>query len=373
MVGPGYPFRGGIAQYTTALYKSLQEQGHEPLLISFRRQYPAFLFPGKTQHDSSRDGFISPAQALLDPLYPPSWIQAAERLIAHQPAAVIFQWWQPLFGPAYSSVIGRLKDRSNAAIIFLCHNVYPHERLRVPGLSLLERKLIGSAFKKAEAFLVHSEKMSIQVRKFNSKAPIRRIYHPVYAFYSQWDSPQERTDRTPSILFFGNIRKYKGLAVLLEAMALVRQSMDVRLTVAGEFYVDAAPYKRMAKDLKISDRIDWRDRYIANEEVPVLFRQSDLVVLPYLSATQSGVVPLAYHFDVPVITSDVGGLSEVVLDGRTGYLFPPGQAGPLAERILRFFREEKGPEFQEQIRCFKKDLSWQQVTDKILGLVGSEL
>ena len=366
LIGLTYPYRGGISHYTTSLYKALEKQ-HEVLLISFSRQYPNLLFPGETQEDQSLKSFQAPAERLLDSINPSSWKTVAERLLAHRSDLVLFQWWQPFFGLAYRTIVRRFKQKSKEPIFYLCHNVYPHERHRVA-----ERLLIRPAFRFVDGFLVHSRRLVRQVRDFNSEAPVKKIFHPVYDFYAQWEPPEViRVDAVPQILFFGKMRNYKGLGTLLQAFAFLRKRMQFRAVIAGEFYVNPKPYQRLAETLGISDCLTWDNRYIPNEQVPSLFRGADLVVLPYLDATQSGVAPLAYQFNVPVIASDVGGLSELVLDNETGYVVPPGEAELLGRKIIQYFQENKKPEFQSHISDFRKNLSWQQAVDGIVELWGT--
>ena len=290
----------------------------------------------------------------------------AERLLVYQPHLLLFQWWQPFFGPAYRGIIRRFKKRSESPVFCLCHNVSGHERR----MRIVEHALIGLVFRNVDGFLVQSETLVNQVRRFNSRAPVKRIDHPVYDFYSQWDSDEVQSDGNivPRILFFGTIRKYKGLGTLLQALSLLKQEMEFRATIAGEFYIDPAPYRQMAENEGLSDWLTWNSRYVPNEEVSRLFRQADLVVLPYRDATQSGVVPLAYQFDVPVIASDVGGLSELVVDGKTGYLVSAGEAKVLGQKIAQYFRENRKPEFQRNILHFKRTLHWQRVVDSIVAL-----
>lgn len=369
LVGPSYPLRGGIAQYTTSLYHCLSRQ-YSVLLVSFRRQYPALLFPGNSQQDLSHSAYRAEGEAILDTLSPRTWERAARRLAEFGPDLVLFQWWHPWFAPAYAGLIRRLRRKRPQPVFFLCHNVFPHERFRMPGYSLVERHLIGLALRQADGFLVHSEALRKEVRIFNHQAPIRCIYHPVYDFYSRWKPEREKPpDSTARLLYFGKVRRYKGLEVFLRALALVKGRVDYRAVVAGEFYVSSEPYRRLAEELGIAGCIEWHDRYIPNHEVPSLFLQADLVVLPYLEATQSGVVPLAYHFEVPVVASNVGGLSEVVLDGQTGYLAAPGDPEDLAEKIASYFRGEEKGAFQKNIRTFRERLSWQQVVDNVLALL----
>ena len=174
--------------------------------------------------------------------------------------------------------------------------------------------------------------------------------------------------KKPSLLFFGNIRGYKGVDILVRALAVVQEVLDVEAVIAGEFYIDARPLRRLADEMGVAHRICWHDRYVSNEEVPALFRNSDVVVLPYRDTSQSGVVPLAFEFDVPVIATDVGGLSEVVLEGRTGFLVPAEDPRALGEAIIRYFREGCKSEFQQNIRSFKKVLNWDQVVEATLQL-----
>lgn len=364
LVGLTYPYRGGISQYTTSLYKALEKK-HEVLLISFSRQYPSLLFPGNTQLDSSREVFQAPAEALLDSINPLTWRRAARRILDFGPDLVIFQWWQPFFGPAYASIIRQLKRRG-VRVCFLCHNVYGHERPQFPGAAAIERLFLRRAIEHADGFLVHSEKLVAHLRDLNVSAPVERIYHPVYDFYTTPPSDREpAAGHIPRILFFGKIRDYKGLGVFLMALAFVKKELKFEATIAGEFYADQKRYLGMARDLELSGLLKWESRYIPNEEVPFLFQGADVVVLPYLEATQSGVVPLAYQFDVPAIASDVGGLCEVVLDGKTGYLVPPGNPEALAAKIVQYFRDNRKMEFQTNIRGFKQKLNWEQVVAAI--------
>jgi len=372
LVGPAYPFRGGIAQYTSSLYQKLSEK-HEALLISFSRQYPSPLFPGRTQRDESKSPFRVPHETLLDSLSPASWKRVGRRIKEYAPDAVIFQWWQPFFGPAYRGVIRELKKGSGIPIFFLCHNLLGHDSVPIPGHKAWERYLTRRVFRKVDGFLVHADEMVRQMKEFSGATLVRKIYHPLYSFYLEWDGspPEVRESESLRLLFFGKIRKYKGLSVFLDVLARLKKEIPVEATVAGEFYVDPGPYRRAAERLGLSGQMNWKERYVPNEEVPGLFRHTDLVVLPYLEATQSGVVPVAYQFEVPVVASDVGGLAEVVLEGRTGYLAPAGDSRTMAKKILKFYKEDKKEDFQKNIREFRQRLSWQQVADSIEDLLRS--
>ncbi len=374
LVGPAHPHRGGIAQYTASLFRALDRR-HQVRLLSFKRQYPDLFFPGQTQHDRSRSPLRVPCEPLLDSIAPASWKKTAERICEYSPDVLIFQWWQPFFAPAYRAVIRAVQRVRKTPVIFLCHNVLSHRESMVPGRGGVERYLTRRAFRCADGFLVQAAGLVSAVEKLNPDGLVRKVYHPLYEFYSQWDeAPKGALSADPSglprILFFGKIRRYKGLETFLRALALVRKETAFHAVVAGEFYMAPEPYRNLARRLQIEDSLEWRDHYIPNEEVPAVFRAADLVVLPYVEATQSGVVPVAYQFGVPVIASDVGGLSEVVLEGETGYLVPPLDAEALAERILRYFREHKRDEFQRNILQFRTRLTWDQVVQAIEELAG---
>ncbi len=368
LVGPAHPFRGGIAQYNSALFRALSVE-HEALLITFRRQYPAFLFPGKTQTDSSREPFIVPGEGILDSLRPSSWSAVARRILEYAPDAIVFQWWQPFFGLAYSSICRAVKAQSQIPVIFLCHNILSHGEVQFFGREAIERLLVQRSFNHADGFLVHAEGLVRLLKEFRPASPVRKIFLPLFEFYQRWDDVPASESEIPRLLFFGKIRPYKGLETFLEALALLRGRMPFEATIAGEFYVDPRPFKRLVHKNGLVDQVTWIDRYISNEEVPHVFRSADVVVLPYVEATQSGVVSAAYQFDVPVIASDVGGLSEIVIEGETGCLFPPGNAEALAEKIIQYFEARKKKEFQENIREFRQRMSWNQAIDNLIDLV----
>ena len=373
LIGPTYPFRGGIAHYTTCLNEQLRKR-HETLLISFSRQYPALLFPGRTQEDSSLRYLSTPSEPLLSPFSPPSWRAVVRRVRQFGPRVVVFQWWHPYFGPAYLSIMKRLARERHIDQLFLCHNVLPHEMPRFPGSSWFVKQQISRAFRRADGFLVHSAGLSVQVKEFKPGAVVQQIFHPAYSFFNGLENGGQASDRSGHgsklrLLFFGKIRAYKGLEVFLRALVRLRDRVDFRATVAGEFYIDDGPFKRLVEQEGLSNRVVWKDHYIPNEEVGPLFRDTDLVVLPYLDATQSGVVPLAFGFLKPVLVSDVGGLAEVVSDGETGYLVPPGDSDALADAIELFERDPRALAFESNIRRARSRLSWEQVEDGVQALL----
>jgi glycosyltransferase involved in cell wall biosynthesis len=238
-------------------------------------------------------------------------------------------------------------------------------------LKVFEKHLVKFAFSNVDGFIVQAEELVQSLGRLKPGANVKKVFHPLYDFYQNWDMgfiPKKESD-VPVLLFFGKIRKYKGLETLLKALAEVKKRMKFQAVIAGEFYVSSSKYKRLARSLGLMDQINWLDHYIPNDQVPGLFRNADLVVLPYQNATQSGVVPVAYQFDVPVIATRVGGLSEVIQDNATGFLVPPGNAIALAEKILEYFETSRKLEFQNNIRSFRERLSWSQAAENLVELV----
>ncbi|HEV8132207.1 MAG TPA: glycosyltransferase [Acidobacteriota bacterium] len=369
-IGVAHPYRGGIAHYTTSLHQALQQRGHNCCIISFSRLYPSLIFPGSSQFDQSVKAFASDAQPLLDSLNPLSWRAAATRILELRPDVAVFQYWHPLFAPVYSAVVSRLRGQA-PPIVLICHNVEPHES-HVAAKFLRDR-----LFGKVQQFLVHSEKDQQALRQLRPDARVLRAPHPAYHLFDDPSLSRQAargklgiTQDEHVLLFFGYVRKYKGLDTLLRSLPEILKRQPVRLIIAGEFYESRDKSDRLIRTLGIQSRVAIHDRYIPNEEVAAYFKAADLLVAPYHSATQSGIVPTAYAFDLPVVTTTVGGLAEVVLQGKTGFLVPPGDPAALADAVAKFFRNGQQAEFREHVRKFKVQLSWNNIVDGIETLAG---
>ena len=356
LIGPTYPYRGGIAHYTTLLYQHLSA-AHETKLYSFKRQYPAFLFPGRTDKDPSTSPLQVPCEYLLDPLNPFTWLGTFRRIRRERPDAVILQWWVPYWAPALGSVAFLLRRFTPVKVVFICHNVLPHES------SVLDRFLTRVALRRGQYFVLQSQKDLSNLKALVPHAQAVRTVLPLYDA-TQWQVMEAGAAKKalglagPVLLFFGFVRKYKGLEYLIRAMPEVLRNITVQLLIVGEFWEDREPYLKTIKELGVQQKVTVVDRYIANEEVGLYFSAADVVVLPYADATQSAVVSLAYAFDKPVITTDVGGLPEVVEDGETGFVVPPRDHAALAAAIVRYFREDYAPRFTANIKARKHSLSW---------------
>ncbi|MCH7620192.1 MAG: glycosyltransferase [Candidatus Marinimicrobia bacterium] len=366
LVGPSHPYRGGISHYNTRLYQAMLDKGHEPLLLNFKRMYPSILFPGKTQYDESGRIFEAPSERLIDSVNPISWFRAARFIKSADPDAVIFHWWQPFFGPCYSTILNRLHGISGKRI-FICHNVQPHEESFIDGI--LSRRV----FKKVDRFIVHSEEDKVNLLDMYPNAVIMKNFHPVYDIFKSAGGVPDMTEKngeSPArILFFGYVRKYKGLIHLLEAMPEILQKMNLILTIAGEFYDEKIPYLELIDKLGISKNVKVIDRYIPNEEVSSYFENTDLVVIPYTNATQSGIVQISYNFGVPVVVTRVGGLPEVVWDGETGYIVEPGSSSAVADAVIDYFKNGKAEGFKKNIIERQHLFSWDNLIQSLESLI----
>lgn len=371
MIGVSHPFRGGIAHYSTLFVRTLREK-YRVSFINFTRQYPRLMFPGRTQFDDSLNPLLESNERCIDSLNPISWYRTATLLNRRDPDLIIFQWWHPFFAPAFGTIVRLLKPALRRRVAFLCHNVLPHEA------SPMQRALTRFAFGNTRFYIVHSEEDSRHLRDLQPGAVITKGHHPTYAELgtalprTKQEARRELgiSEDSKTLLFFGLIRPYKGLRYLIEAMPKVVAQLDCQLLVAGEFYEDKQPYRDLIASLELKDRIQLVDRYIPNENVGLYFAAADVVVLPYVSATQSGIVQIAFGLDRPVISTKVGGLPEAVDHGKTGLLVEPQSAERLAEAILEYFHSDLESGFTAEIRRQKGRFDWSQAlvhVDDILG------
>jgi D-inositol-3-phosphate glycosyltransferase len=372
VVGPHAPYRGGIAHFTNRVCDELERQGFEVVRVSFSRQYPERLFPGKNQFEpvtaaeaSDSGASVSPAaksippdQILIDSVNPASWFRAARQIRDARVQAIVFMYWMPFFAPAYAA-IARTAQKAGITTQAIVHNALPHERHA--GDALLSRLF----FSRCDAVCALSESVSTDFNEIDADRDIQVIPHPVYDHFGD---PLNKLDArkqlgldsdAPVLLFFGLIRKYKGVHVLLDALVKIREALPtVRLVLAGEFYDDVSGYRDQISTNGLSETVMILDRYIEEELVPVLFSAADVVVQPYLSATQSGVVQIAVHFEKPTIVTDVGGLAESVGKAGAGLVVPPNDASALVQAVEHFFEEGVDERLTEGVRAIKAASSW---------------
>lgn len=356
--------RGGIAQYLALLYRALEPTA-EVLYFSLRRQYPGLLFPGRSQTDDSVEPLVVPCEPTLDVLAPWQWPSAARRVARWRPEILVYKWWLPFFGPAYAPVLGAAR-RAGAAAVMIADNLVPHERRPFDDLFT---RLVTS---RTDAYLVMSEAVERDLARLVPGALVRRVPHPIYSQYASELSQGEARRRLgvagDVLLFFGFVRRYKGLDTLIEALPRILAGRPVTLIVAGEFYESPDPYRERLRALGIEGSVRLLDRYLLDEEVRTLFAAADVAVLPYRSATQSGVIPVAYAAGCPVITTRVGGLAEVVDEGASGHVVPAEDAAALAEAVLRFFARGGRAAYAEGVRRAAGRYSWETLAKAVLEL-----
>jgi len=337
-VGPAPPLRGGIAHYTTALVRALRRR-HTVQVVGLRRQYPKLLFPGTTEMDQSGVRIELRSDAVIDPLSPWSWPAVAKAIRAFAPDVIVLAWWQPALGAVLATFARLARGRARARLVFLCHNVAAHDA------TPLDRILTRYALRCADAAIVHSDADRERLRRNRPTLPQRWTTHPAYdlaEFGPRLEAEQARAKLRLGgdvVLFFGLVRRYKGLADLLRAMPRILAAHWCTLVVAGEFYEPRSPYEALVRELGITAQVRLLDRYVPNEEVGVYFSAADVIVAPYRAATQSGVVALAQQFHRPAVVSRVGGLPDMIVEGITGLSVPAGDPHSLANAVLRIYEE----------------------------------
>lgn len=359
LIGPVLPYRGGISHYTTMLHRSLGLQA-ELLTISFKRLYPKWLYPGKSVLDPGYKGYHEPGVFyILDSLNPLTWAQARNMLIKHRPCGVIIPWWSSYWSTCFG-FIARFLRRRGIRIIFLCHNVKEHEP------AFWKEKLTSFVFAQGSAFLVHAKEEADRLKKMIPKAKIAVHPHPIF---HQFPHPEKNPPRRSKLelLFFGFVRPYKGVDILLKAIHLLKEE-DIYLTIAGEWWGNKKMLLKLIDDLDIKNKVEVIDRYLSEQEVAECFSRADIVVLPYRSATGSGVISLAYHYGKPVITTVVGGLPDVVADGVSGRLVKPEDPHALAEGIREFLYTPPNS-MQEGVEKVAKQMTWESLAGRILDFV----
>ncbi len=368
VIGITYPFRGGISHYTTILARSLRKL-YDVTFISFKRQYPKILFPGVTQYDYSANTIKEENSAIIDSVNPLTWLKAARKARDFGAEVAIFQWYNPFFAFVVYVVTRQLKKYGVKPVI-ICHNVIPHEA------SIFNRILTKIAFLHCDDFLVHSKADMDNLRAIKSDAKILKGYHPTYDVFD-YESSSEGEARAKLgitegkvILFFGYIRKYKGLDVLIEAFAKVRGKLKARLLIVGEFYDDKKKYTELIEKLGLTDSVTIVDEYVPNEAVSQYYHASDVVILPYTSASQSGIVQIAYALGKPIIATDAGGLPDVVIDGVTGYVVKKRDVANLADGIMRFYGDSDLKRFNQNITKELEKYSWDSLVETLSNLFG---
>jgi glycosyltransferase involved in cell wall biosynthesis len=363
LIGPVYPYKGGISHYTSLLCRALRQK-HEVIMVSYKMQYPKFLFK-KEQKDYSNKSFqVDDTKYWIHTANPINLFLAARRIRKLRPDAVILQWWHPYFAPCYrilAALLGKIP------LLITCHNVFPHERFP------LDRFLTRMVLKRADGYIVQSHLDEKDLLTVKPDANYVVTPHPTYnAFKMKNMSRAEARELlavghdSPMLLFFGFVREYKGLKYLLDALPEVKKRIpDISLWVVGDFGDDKDVYLEQIEKNRIGDNIRLVEGYVPDQEVEKYFAAADLVVLPYVSATQSGIVQIAYGFDKPVVVTDVGGLPDVVRHKETGYVVPSGNAQEIAKAVISFYQEDRETDWESNIRKQAAEFSWETMVERM--------
>jgi glycosyltransferase involved in cell wall biosynthesis len=357
-----YPYRGGISQFGAHVFRQLAKN-HTVSAFTFKRQYPSVLFPGKTQLVTSEDlADKVPAPRLIDSINPLSFGATARKINEVQPEVLITQYWMPFLAPSMGSVAGRVHRGTKK--LALLHNALPHEA------GVLDKVMLRYYLKKHDGFIVLSESVENDLKRlYPGDYPVCRLFHPLYDHFGEKMSQDDAckdleipVDKKV-LLFFGLIRDYKGLDILIEALADLDSSYH--LVIAGECYGDRTKYDAQIEENHLSERITFHEEYIPDNRVAAYFSAADLCVLPYRSATQSGITMISLHFNTPVLATQVGGLAESIEDGKTGILVKAANSTEVAKGIRRYFDEMDSSEVELNIDKVKQELSWENFGSRL--------
>jgi glycosyltransferase involved in cell wall biosynthesis len=374
IIGPAHPLRGGLASYDERLAKEFQQKGWEAHIYTFSLQYPGFLFPGTTQYSSEPPPAALNIHVRINSINPFNWYSAGRELKKMAPDIIVVRYWLPFMGPCLGTILRIVKKNRHTKIVCIADNIIPHERR--PGDTVFTRYFL----KPVDAFIAMSEKVLGDLRTIEPEKPAQFVPHPLYDNFGDKVSKEEARHKLgidPDeriVLFFGFIRHYKGLDILLDAMKIVKAQTGikglpaVKLLIAGEFYENDKPYLRQIKDNNIEDVLILKTDFVPDREVKYYLCAADVVIQPYRNATQSGVTPLAYHFEKPMIVTNVGGLTAMVPDGKVGLVAEP-DAASIAAKIMEFF-ESGDDHFIPGLREEKNKYTWDNIVRAIEAVSG---
>ena len=367
IIGPAHPLRGGLATFNERLAMQFQQEGFTCELVSFSLQYPSIFFPGKTQYSDQPAPKQVRIRSLINSVNPANWIQVGQLLKKEKPDIIVVRFWIPFMGPALGTILKQVRKNRHTRIICIADNVIPHEHR--PG----DRSFTRYFLKSCHAFVTMSEKVMADLRKFEPHSPAQLVQHPLYDNFGEPISKNKArqilglNQQDKIILFFGFIRHYKGLDLLFEAMNDSRiRTSGIKLLIAGEFYEDEKPYREIIDKHQLKDNVIMKNHFIPDDEVRNYLCAADVVVQPYRNATQSGVTPLAYHFEKPMIVTNVGGLPGLVPHKKAGLVCEP-LPDAIATAITDFYALGEDY-FIPHLRTEKQKYAWGNLTGAIIAL-----
>jgi len=364
-LGPAYPYRGGLATFNERLARQFVTECKDVDIRTFTLQYPRFLFPGKTQFTDGPAPEGIKIRRELNSINPFNWLRTGLRIRKEKADILLVRYWMPFMAPCLGTVSRIVKSNKYTVVISLVDNVYPHEKHR--GDSILTKFFMNSI----DGAAVLSDTVQRDVEGFRKDIPVCSSPHPLFDTYGKKLDRNEALSalkldpQNSYLLFFGIIRDYKGLDILIRAFSDSRlRGRKLKLIVAGEFYEDETRYRNLVRESGLENDVIFYDHFIKDEDVRLFFSGADLVVQPYKSATQSGVTQIAYHFDKPMVVTDVGGLKEIVPDGKCGYVVQPDPK-IIADAIADFFENGRKNAFSECVRKEKEKFTWNKTTDSV--------
>ncbi len=369
ILGSAHPLRGGLAAYNERLAREFMYEKDEVTIETFSLQYPEFLFPGTTQYSSLPKPADLTIHVTVNSINPFNWIKTGLKIKRQRPDILVVKFWLPFMAPCLGTICRIVRRNQHTRIISILDNIIPHEK-RI-GDTFFTKYFVNSV----DAFIAMSDSVYNDLSVFDQTKPRLLNPHPLFDNYG------EAVDKISAIqklnldtskkylLFFGLIRDYKGLDIVLKAMATEQlRNSDIQLIVAGEYYSNREEYEQLIRELAIKNKVELHTRFIPDDEVYLYFCAADMVVQPYKHATQSGVTQICYHFNKPMLVTNVGGLPEIVPDNKVGFVVAPDEQS-VANAILRFYNEEKEQEFVQNIQEEKKKYSWKVMAEKVKGIV----
>lgn len=369
IIGPAYPYRGGIATGNERLAEEFLSEGHQVSIETFTVQYPSLLFPGKTQYVDGAPPANLRIRRSINSVNPINWIKTGRRISREKPDLVVIRYWLPFLSPCFGSLLWFIRKNKHTKIICLADNIIPHEKR--PGDKILTRFFIN----KIDALVAMSQKVYNDALSFRKSLPAKQTVHPLFDNFGlrlTREKAIESLELDPNfryLLFFGFIRDYKGLDLLLEAFASPQlRQFPIKLIVAGEFYSKPDKYLQLIEQLNLTDHIILKTDFIANEEVNRYFCAADLIVQPYKSATQSGVTQIGFHFHKPMLVTNVGGLSEIIPHEKAGYVVEPSP-NEITEAIFDFYTNKREPIFAKNVEQEKQKFAWSNMTRAIFDVM----
>ena len=372
IIGPAHPLRGGLASYNERLAKQFIDEGNEVTIYTFSLQYPSFIFPGTTQYSTESKPSNLTINVCINSINPFNWIKVGNNLKNEKPDLVIVRYWLPFMGPCLGFILRQIKKNKQTKIVCIADNIIPHEK-----------RFGDKAFTKyfvqpVDAFITMSDKVMTDLKLFAPTKPTQLVAHPLYDNFGEKVSKEEARlklgikNEELILLFFGFIRKYKGLDLLLNAMKIIKNSkfniQNSKLLIAGEFYEDRKAYDEQIEKLDLQESLILHTDFIPDSEVKYYLCAADVVVQPYKNATQSGVTPLAYHFEKPMIVTNVGGLPSLVPNNKVGLIAEPN-AESIAEKIIDYFTKGE-TYFLPHLIEEKKKFTWSKMTTSIKQIAG---